>query len=825
MKKKSDTDALTNAADLRRLAAQRFQEQQSEENRAKVADTDMATLLHELQVHQIELEMQNEELRQARTEADDLLTRYTELYDFAPVGYFTLDHDGIIHQANLSGSIWLGIERSKLINRRLGSYVIDSERAVFGDFLRQVFAGQRRAACDLTLMCAGATSRLAHIEANVDETGQTCRVAVTDITEFHAAQQQVAQQLRQIENAELEWEGVFDSVPDPIFLHDKAFRILRCNKAYQRCAGMSFRQIIGQPYYEIFPKADAPLPGCLRTLETLEVAEDEVRDGDASYRSRSFAIRDMRGAYLYSVHVLEDITESKRSADVLQRSKDLLHSVVETVPARIFWKNRDLRYLGCNTLFAKDAGHSSPDELTGKTDFDMAWKDQAELYRTDDKAVMESGIPRQSFEEPQTTPDGNTIWLYTSKVPLRDESNQIVGVLGFYQDITVRKQAELALSHANRALATLSAVNRELVHATDEDRLLQAICQAIVEQRGYSMAGVGYVQHDEEKTVRIMAHAGPEGYLDALRITWAETERGMGPGGRAIRSGVTQQCQDIATDPQFLPWREAALEHGLASCVVMPMKDKVSTVFGILLVYAGEVDAFTPAEIALLEEMADDLAFGVHTLHVRHERDLALAKNQEQLVLLQDSLEDTVRAIAGMVEMRDPYTAGHQVRVAQLAGAIAEEMKLPEEQGHAIYLAGIVHDLGKIQVPSEILSKPGKITVIEYGLIKGHAQAGYEILKGIRFPWPIAQMVLQHHERMDGSGYPQGLKGEDILLGARILSVADVVEAISAHRPYRPGMGIEAALAEIGNNSEKLYDAQVVDACLSLFRERGFQFE
>ncbi|MCR4298036.1 MAG: HD-GYP domain-containing protein, partial [Gallionella sp.] len=191
---------------------------------------------------------------------------------------------------------------------------------------------------------------------------------------------------------------------------------------------------------------------------------------------------------------------------------------------------------------------------------------------------------------------------------------------------------------------------------------------------------------------------------------------------------------------------------------------------------------------------------------------------------LQDSLDDTVRAIAGIVEMRDPYTAGHQVRVADLAEAIAKQMGLSEEQAHAIHLAGVVHDLGKINIPAEILSKPGKITDIEYSLIKVHPQAGYDILKGIGFHWPIADMVLQHHERMDGSGYPQGLKGDAILIEARILAVADVVEAISAHRPYRPGLGVETALEEITKNCGIFYDPQVVDACLVLFRERGYTF-
>ena len=175
--------------------------------------------------------------------------------------------------------------------------------------------------------------------------------------------------------------------------------------------------------------------------------------------------------------------------------------------------------------------------------------------------------------------------------------------------------------------------------------------------------------------------------------------------------------------------------------------------------------------------------------------------------------------------MRDPYRDSHQKRVSQLACAMAREMNLPEEQIEGIRVAGNIHDIGKISVPMEILSKPGRVNKSEFGIIKSHTQAGYDILKTIEFPWPIAQIVLQHHERMDGSGYPQGLSGKDILLEARILGVADVVEAMVSHRPYRPALGIDKALEEISKNRGVLYDPEVVDACLKLFTEKRFEFE
>jgi PAS domain S-box-containing protein/putative nucleotidyltransferase with HDIG domain len=204
------------------------------------------------------------------------------------------------------------------------------------------------------------------------------------------------------------------------------------------------------------------------------------------------------------------------------------------------------------------------------------------------------------------------------------------------------------------------------------------------------------------------------------------------------------------------------------------------------------------------------------------EQEAAKNKISEQLLQLKDNLKDTVHAIATIVEMRDPYTAGHQVRVTALAAAIATEMGLPADQIEAIEVAGMVHDLGKIQTPAEILSKPGEISELEHNLIKTHPQAGYDILKGIHFPWPIADIVLQHHERLDGSGYPHGLKDSEILLAARILSVADVVEAMSSHRPYRASLGIDAALAEIAAHRGTLFDPQVVDACTHLIQEKKF---
>jgi PAS domain S-box-containing protein len=211
-------------------------------------------------------------------------------------------------------------------------------------------------------------------------------------------------------------------------------------------------------------------------------------------------------------------------------------------------------------------------------------------------------------------------------------------------------------------------------------------------------------------------------------------------------------------------------------------------------------------------------------------RDVAERRQAEEqlkhtLESLRKAFGTTIQVMVSAVESRDPYTAGHQIRSTDLARAIAKEMGLSHDRIDGIRMAGSIHDIGKLSIPAEILSKPKKLTEIEFSLIKEHSRSGYEMLKDVESPWPLAQIVYQHHERVDGSGYPRNLKGDDILIEARILAISDVVESMASHRPYRPGLGIDAALDEIEKNKGTLYDADAVDACLRLFREKGFKLE
>lgn len=252
--------------------------------------------------------------------------------------------------------------------------------------------------------------------------------------------------------------------------------------------------------------------------------------------------------------------------------------------------------------------------------------------------------------------------------------------------------------------------------------------------------------------------------------------------------------------------------------LLVPMKNNGRLVGMLLLTCKATHQPYSNEERRLLQAVASGAAASIDNANIYEN---IKQKHSE----LEKAMDGVVHAMSLVVESRDPYTAGHQRRVAELAQAIAREMGLSEWQVMGMHIAGLLHDVGKVAVPSEILSKPGKISQYEYNIIKNHSQIGYEILQRIDFPWPVTVAILQHHERMNGSGYPAGISGEDIILEAKILGVADVVEAMSSHRPYRPALGLGSALAEITKNRGVLYDPNVVDACLRLLENNESTFE
>jgi PAS domain S-box-containing protein/putative nucleotidyltransferase with HDIG domain len=411
------------------------------------------------------------------------------------------------------------------------------------------------------------------------------------------------------------------------------------------------------------------------------------------------------------------------------------------------------------------------------------------------------------------------VWVQVSGAVVTYDSNtkEPLRLCGTHQDISLRKTAEAHTKYIKRVLKTLIEITQSVNSAVSEASILQQTCSTLIETGGYRLAWVGYAEQDDLKTIRPMAQSGfDDGYIESLNITWADTARGQGPIGTAIRQQTPIVTSDIGTDPAFKPWREAALKQKLKSSAVLPLiVDK--EVLGTINLYAPESYAFDGDALVFLKDLASTVAFGIKNQRL-------LIENATHLSTLEDSLIQTIHAIALALEKRDPYTAGHMSRVAQLSVAIAKKMKLSPHQIDGLRLSATIHDLGKIYVPAEILNRPGKLTEYEFEIIKSHSQVGYDIVKGINFPWEIAQIILQHHERLDGSGYPNGLKGDDILLEAQILCVADVVEAMSSHRPYRPALSIEAGLDMVSKHKGSQYNPEIVDACVKVIREDGFEF-
>jgi PAS domain S-box-containing protein/putative nucleotidyltransferase with HDIG domain len=415
--------------------------------------------------------------------------------------------------------------------------------------------------------------------------------------------------------------------------------------------------------------------------------------------------------------------------------------------------------------------------------------------------------------------NGSWVWVQGSGAVVTYDSNtkEPLRLCGTHQDISTRKAAEAQTKYIKRVLKTLIDITKSVNSAASEAAILQQTCSTLIETGGYRLAWIGYAEQDDQKTVRPMAQSGlDDGYVKSTRITWADTARGQGPVGTAIRQQTPIVTSDIGSDPAFKPWRQTALKHGYHSCVALPLIiDK--EVLGSINIYASESYAFDEDALVFLKDLASTVAFGIKNQRL-------LIENASHLSVLESSLIQTINAIALALEKRDPYTAGHMSRVAQLSVAIAKKLTLSPHQVDGLRLSATIHDLGKIYVPAEILNRPGKLTVPEFEIIKSHSQVGYDIVKGINFPWEIAQIILQHHERLDGSGYPNGLKGGEILLEAQILSVADTVEAMSSHRPYRPALSIRAALKEISKNKGNRYNPAAVDACMALFNEDGFEF-
>ena len=388
---------------------------------------------------------------------------------------------------------------------------------------------------------------------------------------------------------------------------------------------------------------------------------------------------------------------------------------------------------------------------------------------------------------------------------------------------TDSRLAEKQILALRRLYATLSHINHSAKYTRDWNELLLGICKGAIDDGKFEFAWAGLVGYATHLVNPVCHYGREEGYLENIRISIDNVPEGTGPVGSAIRENKVVYINDCATDDRVLLWREQMLQRGFLSVAALPLRSGEIAI-GALALYSNEADFFDDDHVLLLEDMASAISFAL----TRFEQEASHSNVEEEraraLASVQQALKDSIHAIAFALETRDPYTAGHQRQVAKIATAIAQEMGLAETVIEGIHFGSLIHDLGKISIPAEILTRPRRLTSLEMQMMQTHPQAGFDIIVGIDFPWPVAEMVVQHHERIDGSGYPNGLKGDEILLESKILAVADVVDAMTSHRPYRAGLGIVRALEEIEHYRGTHYDPQVADACLRLFREKDFKF-
>jgi PAS domain S-box-containing protein len=470
--------------------------------------------------------------------------------------------------------------------------------------------------------------------------------------------------------------------------------------------------------------------------------------------------------------LVQEIDERKQAEKALRESQERYKELAELLPQTVFEIDETGNFVFANRYGLETSGYTQQDVDKGLNALQLFIPEDRNRASENIRRIM-AGERLNGIEYTAMRKDGSIFPVLTYSAPIT-RGGKPAGLRGLIIDITERKQAEEALEKSVEALAASEKRYKTIVESTAEGIFITDI-----ETKRFKYANpaicriLGYSQKELEEMS--IGNIHPK---ELLEYVVAEFES-LVKGEKTISEGV-------------------------------PCLKKDGTIM-----YADVKSAR-----ALLDGTEYIVGFFTDTT----EHMLAEKERKQNTEKILKAMSDTIKAMAMTVEIKDPYTSGHQEHVSSLAICIAQEMGLPAAQIEGIRIAGIIHDIGKMNVPSEILSKSGRLNISEFGLIKMHPQTGYDILKIIEFPWPIAQTVLQHHERMDGSGYPGRLPGKDIILEARILAVADVVEAISSHRPYRPALGIDKALEEISQKRGVLYDSEVVDACLKVITEKNFKF-
>ncbi len=602
------------------------------------------------------------------------------------------------------------------------------------------------------------------------------RRIITELQSSTTEHIDVEEILRKNEERLRKHEFITDVFKEYMTLIDRDYVYESANEAYCIAHGKNRSEIIGNKVADVWGQESFDriiknfLDQCFAGKEVHYEAWFAFNDAQRCYNVSYYPYFDTQGEVTHAVVISYDVTERKRVEQELQSEREKFRTLSEHAPFGMAMVDKHGMFTYVNPKFKELFGYDLSDVPDGETWFRKVYPDPAYRHDVISTWAKDFGDTQLGEKIPRifsvTCRDGSEKII--NFIPVQLEAGEKLMVC---EDITERKSVEKALKESEEKYRSIF------------ENALDGIFQSTPEGRYLDVS---------PSLARMLGFESPQEVR--MNITDIGQQLYVEPSDRVRFQKLLEECGVVnGFVTQF--YRKDGSKIWV-SVDARAVRDS----HGVLLYYEGFDENIT--EQKKVEE--------------------ALKESFESL---QRILDGTVNALATSVEMRDPYTAGHQKRVAQIACAVAQEIGFSEKQIEGIRVTGFLHDIGKIVVPAEVLSKPTKLNEYEFSMIKAHAQAGFDILKGIEFPWPVATAVLQHHERLDGSGYPSGLSGKDIILEARILAVADVVEAMVSHRPYRPAFSIDYALEEISQNKNILYDVELVNVCVKLFTEKRFKFE
>jgi len=749
------------------------------------------------------LERESEEQLRNCAELKESEGRYRELFEHIPIGIYRTSPDGEILDANPALAHMFGYETNSNLQtvRALQLYRNPEDRFRWISQCRENETYQCELAMkrvDGSVMWVRDTARAVR-----DEKGQVrfFEGSLEDITEHRRTEEAV----RESENKN---RTLVETLQEGLIMVDADENILLANQAFCDITGYSKEELLAMNMADLVPENEYLLllgetakrkKGFASQYELTVIGKDTRIN---HIRVSAAPIRDETGVFRYTVALMLDITERVRARKIEQAVKIISQAVLEETEIKQFYATM----------------HGAIAELMPADNFFVALYDRkkgiiAFPYFVDQNDPWPDPRPIANGLTDRVLKTGKTICADRDELSEMAERGEITRIGSL-----ATAWLGVPLIHEGKSVGALVVQiygnGKRFSH--DDRTILEVVSTqvALAVERKNTFESI----RSSEKKYRTLTE----------NLNVGVYRNTVGPDGRFIEANpalinmfgyaskdefLAINVSDLYQDPnQRVKFNEKMLSDGFVREEELSLKSKSGTpLIGSISAVAvrGEDN-----RILYFDGIIEDIT----------ERKRA-EELQQTFERLRKTLEGTVHALAATSETTDPYTAGHQQRVALLATAIARKLDLPEKQVEGINVAATLHDIGKIYVPPAILSRPGRLAEIEFSMIKAHPTVGYDILKAVDFPWPIAEFVLKHHERLDGSGYPQGLREEDIPVDARILGVADVVEAMSSHRPYRPALGLEQALVEIRENRGLLYDEKVVDACISLFNEDGFSFE